>query len=210
MSVAGLVALAWTGISFGEVRTAVVPFEAVYGQVGQEAIRCLSCGNIFGSGSIDGNPTGTLTHLLWNLLTEGGKGFDFINPDQVEGYYNVLLSKGFEKDPLQRIKTLGLEIKTDYILWGHLFRYQERVGSAYAVQKPASVAFDLHLMRVKDGNMVWKAQWDYTQKSLTENLLELNRFVKSNLRWVTAEELSLQGLKEMLKNFPTAESLAKE
>ena len=204
---ADLLVLIWTGLSSGEVRTAVVPFEAVYGQVGQEVVRCLSCGNLFGSGPIEGNPTGTLTQLVWDKLKEEEKGFDFINPDRVEGYYNVLLSKGFEKDPLRLMKTLGLEVKADYIFWGNLFRYQERIGSSYSVQKPASVAFDLHLMRVKDGKLIWKAQWEYTQKPLSENLLELGRFAKSHWRWVTAEELFLQGLQDMLRNFPTADSL---
>ena len=209
LSAVSLVAMDGTGISSGEVRTAVVPFEAVYGQVGQEVIRCLSCGNIFGSGPIEGNPAVPLTRLLWDLLTEKGKGFDFINPDQVEGFYNILLSKGIEKDPLQLMKTLGVQMKADYVLWGHIFRYQERIGKAYGVEKPASVAFDLHLMKIKDGKLVWKAHWEQTQKSLSENLLELDTFIKSNMRWVTAEQLALQGLKEMLKDFPGAESLKK-
>ncbi|MBI4764023.1 MAG: hypothetical protein HY787_05385 [Deltaproteobacteria bacterium] len=206
MLVTGMVVLARPGISFGEIRIAVVPFEVEYGQ-GKEIVRCRSCGNIFGSGPIEGNPAAPLTRLLWDLLVEQGKGFDFISPDQVEGYYNILLSKGIMRDPLQLMKTLGAQMKADYVLWGHIFRYQERIGKAYGVEKPASVAFDLHLMKVKDGKLVWKAHWDQTQKALSENLLELDSFIKSNMRWVTAEKLSLQGLKEMLKDFPLAESL---
>jgi hypothetical protein len=206
MLVAGMVALAWKGISFGEVRTAVVPFEVEYGQE-KEIVRCLSCGNIFGSGSVEGDPDPLLTRLLWDLLPKEGKGFDFINPDQVEGFYNILLSKGIEKNPLLLMKTLGAQMKVDYVLWGRVFRYQERIGKAYGVERPASVAFDLHLIKVKDGKLVWRAHWDHTQKALSENLLEIDSFIKRNMRWVTAEELSLQGLKEMLKDFPTAESL---
>ena len=162
------------------------------------------------TGSIEGNPAPLLTRLLWDLLPEGGKGFDFINPDQVEGFYNILLSKGIEKDPLLLMKTLGAQMKADYVLWGHIFRFQERIGKAYGVEKPASVAFDLHLMKVKDGKLVWRAHWDHTQKTLSENLLEIDSFIKRNMRWVTAEELSLQGLKEMLKDFPAAESLVRK
>lgn len=209
MLAAGLVVTIWTGISFGEVRMAVVPFEVEYGQ-GREIVRCRSCGNIFEIGSIEGNPAPLLTRLLWDLLPEGGKGFDFINPDQVEGFYNILLSRGIEKDPLLLMKTLGAQMKADYVLWGHIFRFQERIGKTYGVEKPASVAFDLHLVKVKEGKLVWRAHWDHTQKTLSENLLEIDAFIKRNMRWVTAEELSLQGLKEMLKNFPTAESLMKQ
>jgi hypothetical protein len=202
MLVTGLVAVAGKGVSFGGVRMAVVSFEVEYGQ-GEEIARCRSCGNIIGSGPVEGNPVELLTRLLWDLLSEKEKGFDFINPDQVQGFYNILLARKIEKDPLQLMKTLGVQMKADYVLWGDVFRYQERVGTGYGVQSPASVAFDLHLMRVKDGKLVWKAHWDRTQKPLSENILEF----KGNMRWLTAKELSLQGLKEMLKDFPSAESL---
>lgn len=202
MLVSGMVLIAGKGVSFGEVRMAVVSFEVEYGQ-GEEITRCRSCGNIIGSGPVEGNPVELLTHLLWDLLSEKGKGFDFINPDQVEGYYNILLARKIEKDPLQLMKTLGVQMKAEYVLWGDVFRYQERVGAAFAVQSPASVALDLHLMRVKDGKLIWKAHWDRTQKSFSENILDF----KGNMRWLTAKELSLQGLKEMLKDFPSAESL---
>jgi hypothetical protein len=206
MLVSGLVVMTWTGVSFGGVRTAVVSFEVEHGQ-GEEIVRCRACGNIFGFGPVEGNPVDLLSRLLWNLLQEKSDGFDFINPDQVEGFYNILLAKGIEKNTLQLMKTLGALMKAEYVLWGDVFRYQERIGTAYGVQKPASVAFDLHLMRVEDGKLVWKTHWDQTQKPLSENILEFNRFVKRNMRWVSAEELSLQGLKEMLKDFPSAESL---
>lgn len=202
MLVTGMVVMAGEGVSFGGVRMAVVPYEVEFGQ-GQEIVRCRSCGNIIGSGPVEGNPVEPLTRLLWDLLLEKGKGFDFINPDQVEGFYNILLARKIEKDPLQLMKTLGTQMKADYVLWGHLFRYQERIGKGYGVQKPASVAFDLHLMRVKGGKLIWKAHFDRTQKPLSENILEF----KGNMRWLTAAELSLQGLKELLKDFPTAESL---
>ncbi len=206
MVVASMLITVCPGTSFGGIRTAVVPFEVENGQ-GNEIVRCRSCGNIINSGPVAGNPAPLLTRLLWDLLQEKGEGFDFVSPDQVTGYYNILLSKDIEKDPKQLMKTLGVQMKADYVLWGDVFRYQERIGTAYGVQQPASVAFDLHLMRIKDGKLIWRGQWIYTQKSLTENLLEFGTFVKSKGRWVTAEELSLIGLKNVLKDFPPAESL---
>ena len=209
MSAIGLSFIIWVNISLAEVRLAVAPFELEHGY-GKEIIRCRSCGNIMENGPIEGDPASTLTYLLWEFIQEKGKGFELIHPGQVEGVYNILLAKGIEKDPLVLMKAIGLQMKADYVLWGSVFHYQERKGTAYGVQQPASIAIDLHLLKVKDGSLVWKAQWTETQKSLTENLLEVSSFIKRKMRWVTVQELSRQGLTEMLKEFPSAESLRKE
>ena len=203
---AGLSLMIWADVAWAGVRLAVAPFLVEEGY-GKGIIRCPSCGNIMESGPIQGDPRSTLTHLLWEFIQEKGKGFDFVDPGQVYGVYNTFLSKGIEKDPLILMKTIGLQMKWDYMLWGSVFHYQERKGTSYGVQQPASVAFDLHLLNVKDGKLVWKAQWTETQKSLMENLLEVNSFIKRKMRWVTVQELSRQGLTEMLKDFPSAESL---
>ena len=70
------------------------------------------------------------------------------------------------------------------------------------MQTPASVSLDLHLLRVKDGAMVWKPQCDQTQKSLSEDLFQLGEVARRGLRWLTAEELAKSGLEEMFKEFP--------
>lgn len=198
--------LAQAGLSYGEVRVAVAPFQLDPGQE-KEIVRCRSCGNIMPGGTILGEPTSFLTHVLWDLMQEKGKGLALISPGQVEGAYNIGLAKRFQKDPLVTMKTIGQQINADYLLWGTLFRYHERIGTSYGVQEPASVAFDLHLLRVKDGVLVWRVQYVKTQKSLSENLLEMENFLKQKMRWLTVEELSRLGLEQILKDFPSTESL---
>jgi hypothetical protein len=207
--VIGFSPLVWVNVSLAEVRLAVAPFELEQGY-GKTIIRCRSCGNIMESGPIEGDPVSALTHLLWEFIQEKGKGFDLIHPGQVEGVYNTLLAKGIEKDPLVLMKTIGLQMKADYVLWGGVFHYQERKGTGYAVEQPASISMDLHLLKVKDGSLVWKDQWIQTQKSLSENILEMKSFIKKKMRWATVKELASQGMVEMLKEFPSAESLQKE
>jgi len=202
----GVSFIIWVNISLAEVRLAVAPFEAEYGY-GKEIIRCRSCGNIMESGPIEGDSASTLTFLLWEFIQERGKGFDFIDPGQVLGVKNTFLAKGFEKDQLVLMKAIGIRMKADYVLWGTVFHYQERKGTAYGVQQPASIALDLHLLKVQDGSLIWKAQWTQTQKSLSENLLEMKSFIKNKMRWVTVKELSSRGLMEMLKDFPSVETL---
>lgn len=206
MVVAGFFSMVWTGESLAGVRLAIAPFEVEQAQ-GKEIVRCRSCGNIMESGPVEGDPAPLLTQWLWELFQEKNKGFDFISPSQVEGFNNILLAKGIEKDPLILMKALGAQMKAEYVLWGTVFRYQERKGTSYGITQPASVAVDLHLMKVRDGSLAWRGQWAQTQKSLSENLLELDAFLKRNMRWVTVQELTRQGLMEMLKDFPPADSL---
>jgi len=201
-----LFSLIWVETSFGEPRLAVVPFQLEKYQ-DKDIVRCRSCGNILTGGPIEGDPTTQLTRLLWEHTQEKIKGFELLSPGQVEGAFNVYLAKEIEKTPLQLMITMGKQMGADYMLWGNVFHYQERKGTSYGVQQPASVAMDLHLLKVKDGKMVWRAQWDRSQKSLSENLLEVDSFLKRKMRWVTVEELSLQGFEEMLKDFPSADSL---
>jgi hypothetical protein len=201
-----LVFVSQAALSYGEVRLAVAPFQTATGHE-REYVRCLSCGNILPGGVIEGDPLPILTRLLWDYLQKKGQGFDLISPGQIEGVYNVDLSKDLSLDPLSMMKKMGNQVKADYILWGNLYHYQERKGTSYGVERPASIAFDIHLLRVKDGVLVWKAQFFKTQKALSENLFEMGDFLKSKGRWVTAEELTRQGLEEDLKDFPSAQSL---
>ncbi len=61
---------------------------------------------------------------------------------------------------------------------GILFRFEERIGSSLGVEKPASVAFDLHLFRLRDGVRVWDGKFDETQKPLFDNLLQIGSFIE--------------------------------
>ncbi len=198
----------WADLSFGEAKVAVAPFQ-VQPSPGEETVRCASCGNLIPAGRILGDPSSILTHMLWDLIRSKAEGFEWISPGEVEGAYNVYLAKKIQPNIPRMMEDIGKQLGADYILWGTVFRYEERIGTAYAVQQPASVAFDLHLLRLKDGVMVWRAPYAKTQKSLSENLFNLKSFVKEKMRWVTVEELSRLGLEQLLKDFPSAESLKK-
>jgi len=193
-------------ISFGEIRIAVAPFQ-VEPNHEKEVIRCRSCGTLLPGGPIEGDPASVVTRLLWEKIQQKGQRFEWISPGQVEGAFNIYLAKTIEKNPQNLMMAMGKQLGADYILWGGVFHYRERIGASFGVEQPASVAIDLHLMKVKDGQMIWRAQWAQTQKSLTENLLEVGSFFKRKMRWVTVEELARQGIEEMVKDFPSAEAL---
>jgi hypothetical protein len=97
---------------------------------------------------------------------------------------------------------VGSELGAEGIVTGHVYRFRERKGEPYAAEQPASVAFEIHLLRVEDGVLVWRGSFDRTQSALMENLLQAPSFYREKGRWVTAEELAEEGLELMLKTFP--------
>ena len=100
---------------------------------------------------------------------------------------------------------IGKALSADGVLGGHVYRWRERQGTDYAASRPASVAFDLYLMSAGDGMILWKARFDKTQISLSENLLDLQTFLKAKGRWMTADELAEIGLTDFVETLPKRE-----
>lgn len=73
-----------------------------------------------------------------------------------------------------------------------VYRFQERKGGNFAVEKPASVAFHMHLMKNKVVGKIFV--YSEEQKALTQNLLTVGKFFSRGARWVTAEELAGEGI----------------
>lgn len=73
-----------------------------------------------------------------------------------------------------------------------VYRFQERKGGNFAVEKPASVAFHMHLM--KNGVVGKIFAYSEEQKALMQNLLTVGKFFSRGARWVTAEELAGEGI----------------
>jgi hypothetical protein len=97
---------------------------------------------------------------------------------------------------------LGKSLSADFMAVGSVWKYRERVGGARAVSTPASVAFALHLVDVQGGKIVWSKSFVQTQRSLSENILDAKAFFDQGAKWLTADELALYGVKEILKEFP--------
>jgi hypothetical protein len=73
-----------------------------------------------------------------------------------------------------------------------VYRFQERRGGNLAVEKPASVAFHVHLM--KENKVLKVFSFDETQQALSDNVLRLGDFVRRGGKWVTAGELAREGV----------------
>ena len=106
---------------------------------------------------------------------------------------------------LGMIKSIGRELKCDMVLMAMINRYHQREGGEYAADNPASAAFTIELVRVDDGQVMWKGTFDETQESLLANLLSFGKAQSRGFKWVDVEELVRQGVHERLSACPYLE-----
>lgn len=90
----------------------------------------------------------------------------------------------------------------EYVVVGILENYIEREGSAGGVERPASVGFSLYLLHASTGAVVFEGSFSETQQPLSENILSAVVFFKRGARWLTAGELSRQGIIDILAEIP--------
>ena len=97
-------------------------------------------------------------------------------------------------DTVARAIALGKQVGADGVIFGRVFRFQKRVGTEYGASQPASVGFELGLVAVSTGNVVWQGKFDQTQEPLTSNLLNWWMFWRAGPRWFSAGELAGLGV----------------
>jgi hypothetical protein len=183
-------------------RLALLPFkEIIPAEAAGKMVSCPLCGKVFQSDGASFASATAVENLFYGRL-QMYENLAFIPPESAGEVYRRKTAS-FNKIPLPEIvKQVGAELGADGVIVGYVFRFRERQGYPYSVEKPASVAFDIHLVRVSDGVVVWQAAFDKTQSSLMENMFLISSFYKRGGKWVTARELADEGVTEMLKSFP--------
>ncbi len=138
-----------------------------------------------------------LTASLFNRMVEE-KRFELISPGQARGAYSSLKLSDVVGKEIDIIQKIGLAFSAEAVLIGYIYRFREREGTDYAVNRSASVAFDLYLIGPQDGVIFWKGKFDKTQQHLSQNILDAGTFMKGQGRWMTAEKLAEIGLEDVL------------
>lgn len=167
---------------------------------------CPVCRAVYRPGDILAGSRNTLTRLLQEK-TEAMDKFAILPPEKVEEALSQSERSQFELKPLRSSIQLGKTLNMNFIFIGFVFRFEERIGSHIGAEKPASVGFDVHLIRLRDEKIVWTGKFDETQRPLSENVLKIGSFFRRKASWLTAEELSSVGMDEMLKRFPGPKEL---
>ena len=182
-------------------RIAVIPFQAVLPEEPSSTVQCPICGSVNSSGSIAKGTERMLEEMVTDKLRDY-KNVDIIPREKVAGVYR-LVSTVLRKQPLlQTFRETGSELNADILVAGFVYRYRERVGYDYSVERPAAVAFEIHLIAVRDGRTIWRGIFDKTQKSLMEDIFQASSFFKGGAKWLTARQLTKLGVDDIFKTFP--------
>jgi hypothetical protein len=75
-----------------------------------------------------------------------------------------------------------------------IYRFQERRGSAFSVERPASVGFHVHFFDPSGLRKVFV--FDETQQPLSENIFRFFAFLKRKAKWITAGDLAREGVRK--------------
>jgi len=168
-----------------------------------DVVRDPLSGTAFMAEPVSQNVANRMTDILYNRVA-AEKGYGLVSPDQAKLVFSSIIrsDKNVAISPIEILQEMGNTFKADAVLTGYIYRWREREGTDYAVNRPASVAFDLHLISPAEGTTLWKAKFDETQRSLLENVFDVSTFFKSKGKWLTAEKLAMLGLQKMLAEMP--------
>jgi len=150
-----------------------------------------------------------MTEKLFSTLLDD-KGYELISPNQAKGVFASIVSSGQSLEDIEIFQKIGQTFFADTVLTGYIYRWQEREGTDYSVNRPASAAFDLYLISAHNRTVLWKGRFDKTQRSLSENILDMDTFIKGKGRWMTVNSLAELGLNKLMSEFPSSEKEKKD
>lgn len=182
------------------VRLAVIPFKTMIPEDESATVRCPICGSVNSSGSIVKGAEQIVQGIFMDKLANV-KNADIIPLERVAGVYQRISADSLKQTVMQILQRVGNELHADVMVIGYVYRYRERVGYDYSAERPASVAFEIHMISVKNGSTLWRGIFDQTQKSLMEDVFQASSFFKGGAKWLTARQLTKLGVDEVFSTF---------
>jgi hypothetical protein len=92
--------------------------------------------------------------------------------------------------------------QADAVLLFTIRRFTERVGSEYSIVSPASVSFDYKLILTETGQTICSGMFSETQQPLLANIFQFFTKAKRGMKWLSAEELARDGIKQKIADCP--------
>lgn len=158
---------------------------------------------------VDQGDVDKMTSILFDGLKKG-HNYTLISPEQVREIFQKNLASNPILGDIDLLKSIGQQFSADAVLVGYIYQWRERQGTDYAAKQPASVALDLYMVETNVGAILWKGNYDKTQRSLSENILDRMTFLRAGGKWLSAEQLAQLGLEDFLASLPKAKGVKKE
>jgi hypothetical protein len=185
-------------VSGGE-RLLVLPFVDMAALHGENTVaRSPLTGKVFETGTVAEDAAVILNDYLLDQLI-ARTDFETVSGSQTGRLFSSLSQLRESGSPeIQVLTTIGRSVEADLVMAGYLYRFKERMGGRFSIESPASVAFELYIIRMANGRVIWSANFDETQKSLSDNLLEMGTFFRRGAKWVTAAEMARPAIDDMV------------
>ena len=184
------------------IRMAVISFQPLIPAKGEgNTVICPLSGTSYPSGKILEGSEKIVEEVFVDKLHELNE-IELIPSEKVQGVYKRIASESLKEPVLDILRKVGRELGTDVLAVGYVYRYTEREGYSYSAKHPASVFFEIHLIKTIDGSIIWRGFFDKTQKSLMEDVFQISSFFKGGGKWMTARQLTEQGMNKIFETFP--------
>jgi hypothetical protein len=135
-----------------------------------------------------------IERLLADFFLEHQQRVSIVTEEQQEA-----LGIEFPGSRREMARLIGERLNGDAVLQVMIERYFERLGTSYSVQSPASVSFRFSLIHVASGRIICTGMFNEAQQPLTSDLFALPKMARRGFKWVTAEELTKEGLQRELR-----------
>lgn len=180
---------------------ALLPFQMGVADAGGGSVRSPLTGAAFQPGQIKEGAGLLLDEALGRALPEVSS-VEILPVESAGRAFERLRHQNVGLPLRQAAVQAGKEAGAEGVLIGFVYRFSERVGETFAAERPASAAFDLALIRVSDGAVLWKNTFDESQRAVSEDLIEASQYMSRGVRWFSVREWGDYGLEQLLKRFP--------
>ena len=132
------------------------------------------------------------------LLTESHRTYSFIElPPEAPKESEYHSSE--QPQALPRWIAYGKRHGAQMLLVPMVMDWHQREGSRGGVTRPAHMRLEFFLLNVADGSLAARSSHEEEQVGLADNLLTVGSFIKRRGAWVTAEDLSAEGMHKAVK-----------
>ncbi len=122
---------------------------------------------------------------------------NIISPNQINNFLDEV-----EGGSLGMLREIGKKVDCNTVFHTTVQRFKQREGGDYAVDSPASAAFEMRLIDLQTGTVLWSGNFNETQESLFNNLFSFDKAKSRGFKWITVETLARQGVHERVKECP--------